>query len=85
MRANPGYETMNYDDTGPYNAMNPAQPYVAAAWDNAQDIPSTLVVGDGVRREAGGEIYTNVALESNTQYAVLVRVEIVSDNPAMVS
>ena len=74
---------MNYDDIGPY--VNADQPYVAAAWNNVQNVPDTFLIGDGTQTTVDGVTYTNVALGSNTQYAALVRVEIVSDNPAMVS
>ena len=77
--------TMNYDNVGPYDTANPGRPYVAAAWDNAQKVPNTLLVGNGIMTRAGDVEYTNVPLRSNTMYAVLVRVEIVSDNPAIVS
>ena len=77
--------TMIYDNVGPYDTANPDRPYVAAAWDNAQQVRDTLVVGNGMMTRAGDMEYTNVPLRSDTPYAVLVRVEIVSDNPAIVS
>ena len=86
MRVTAGFDTdtMNYNDVGPY--VNSDQPYVAAAWSDAKDIPSTpFVVGDGSQTTVDGVTYINVPLRSNTQYAALVRVEIVSDNPDMVS
>ena len=72
-----------YDDVGPY--VNSDLPYVAAAWSNVQDIPNIFTVGDDSVTRVDGVSYTNVPLRSNTQYAALVRVEIVSDNPNMVS
>lgn len=85
MRVTAGFDanTMDYDDVGPY--VNSDQPYVAAAWSNVQDVPNTFAVGDGSQTRVGDVTYTNVPLRSNTQYAALVRVEIVSDNPNMVS
>jgi hypothetical protein len=86
VRVTAGFDTANYDNVvEPY--INFDQPYVAAAWSDVQDIPNTrpFVVGDGSRTIVGDVTYTNVPLRSNTQYAALVRVEIVSDNPAMVS
>lgn len=74
---------MVFDNVGPY--VNSEQPYVAAAWDDVQDVPDTFIIGDGSVTVAGGVTYTNVELSSNTEYAALVRVEVVSDNPAMVS
>ena len=88
MRVTAGFDdtnTMKYNDVGPY--VNFDQPYVAAAWSNVEDIPNTrpFVVGDGSQTTVDGVTYKNVPLRSNTQYAALLRVEIVSDNPDMVS
>lgn len=73
----------NYDDVGPY--VSPNQPYVAAAWDDVQRIPESILVGDGSDFIAGGVTYRNVPLNSNTRYTVLARIEIVSDDPTMVN
>ena len=80
-----GTDTMKYNDVGPY--VDSDQPYVAAAWSDIKDIPNTrpFVVGDGSQTTVRDITYTNVPLRSNTPYAALVRVEIVSDNPDMVS
>ena len=83
VRVAAGFDTMDYDDVGPY--INSDQPYVAAAWNNVQNIPNIFVVGDGSQTRVGDVTYINVPLRSNTQYAAQVRVEIVSDNPDMVS
>lgn len=84
VRVPPGFDTntMDYDDVGPFIDEN--QPYVAAAWDNVDEIPDSFRVGDGRQTTVGGVIYTNRELSSNTQYAAFVRLEIVSDNPNVV-
>ena len=75
---------MDYDDVGPYDKTMPNAPYIAAAWDNAQAVPDTITIGAGTMTTAGGMTFNNVGLASNTEYAALVRVEIVSDDPTMV-
>ena len=75
---------MDLNDVGPYNRTRPSDPYVAAAWDDVNGVPEQIIIGDGTTTEAGGDTYTNARLASNTAYEALVRVEIVSDDPAVV-
>lgn len=60
--------------------MSSVSYYIAAAWDNPNDVPSSLTAGDGRTTIVNGVTYVNVALNSGTSYALLVRVDIVSDN-----
>lgn len=76
--------TMNYDNVHEFMGNND-EPYVAAAWDNAQNVPDTFEIGTGTTTVADGVTYRNVPLQSNSRYAAVVRVEIVSDDPTMVS
>ena len=75
---------MNFDDVGPYDRSNPNEPYVAAAWNNSQVVPDMFEIGTGSETTVDGVTYRNVPLQSNTAYAALVRVEIVSDDTSMV-
>lgn len=71
----------DYANTGPYNStVVPSQEaYITAAWSNAADVPDTYIIGDGSITMAGGIIYDNVGLSSNTDYAYLIQIEIQSD------
>ena len=75
---------VDLNDVGPYDRTRPSEPYVAAAWDDVTRVPEQITIGSGTTTAAGGETYMNVPLSSNTAYEALVRVEIVSDNPAVV-
>ena len=66
-------------DLGPY--MKGDQVYIAASWNQTSMVPSTFTIGDG----SSSSGYTNVALQSNTQYGYFIRYIIENDvDPANV-
>ncbi len=60
--------------------MRGVQYYIAAAWSDSNNIPLSFTVGDGETFTVNGVNYVNIALNSGTSYALLVRVDIESDN-----
>lgn len=68
----------DYPNIGPY--MPGAPYYIAGAWDISSEVPWSFTVGDGQTTVVNGVTYVNVALNSGTSYALLVRIDIVSDN-----
>ena len=53
--------------------------YITAAWDNANAVPSTFTIGNGSKTIVNDITYENTNLESDTQYAVLYKIDITSD------
>ena len=54
--------------------------YITAAWNDATQIPGLYVVGNQSSTTVDGNTYSNARLKSGEEYAILYRVEIVSDN-----
>ena len=67
-----------YPNIGPYTRG--ATYYLAAAWSDPAEVPSTFTVGDGTTTEVGGVVYWNAPLNAGVSYGLVIRVEIVSDN-----
>ena len=75
-----------YNSAGPYDrtANPPQQAYITAAWSNPLAVPSSFTVGDGSSTTANDRAYENVGLSSDTDYAYLIRFDIMSDTSAQV-
>ena len=79
----------NAEEIGPYNegeaniAIRNGQPYTYIAGivetSDISDYPYPYIVGDESRSSIGGVNYENVPLQSNTMYALLVRVHTADD------
>jgi netrin-G3 ligand len=76
----PPDETVYYS-AGPYNAMAepPQEAYITAAWTDRTEVPGVFTIGDGSMTQANDEIYENVRLSSDTDYAYIIRIDIESD------
>ena len=59
--------------------MPPQEYYIAAAWSDPDNVPTSFLVGDGSKTVANGVTYENVALKSDTDYVHLIRIDIQSD------
>ena len=79
-RENPPNQS-NYEDAEPYDSTaDPAQEYyITAAWSNPEEVPRSYTVGDGSKTEVDSVTYENVGLSSDTDYAYLIRFDIMSD------
>ena len=68
-------------DAMPYSATAdpPQEYYITAAWDDPKVVPDTYTVGDETETVANDVTYENGALSSNTDYAYIIRFDIMSD------
>ena len=71
----------DYLDAMPYNsdAEPPQQFYITAAWEDPTEVPRTFTIGDGTITKARDTTYENVGLSSDTDYAYIVRFDIMSN------
>ena len=67
-----------FNDAAPYDSSG--QYYITAAWNDATQIPSSYTVGNESSTTVDGVAYFNAKLKTGVEYAILYRVEIVSDN-----
>lgn len=74
-------ERSSYEDAMPYSstADPPQEYYVTAAWDDPNNVPSIFTVGDETTTTANGMNYENAALSSDSDYAYIIRFDIMSD------
>ena len=56
------------------------QYYITAAWSDASMVPLDFVVGDETSTMIDGVEYFNARLGNDREYAIFVRIDIVSDN-----
>ena len=76
-----------FSNAGPYiaNARPRQRSYITAAWSDANMVPPNFVVGDERITMVDGVTYFNAMLGDDREYAIFVRVEIVSDNDQVTS
>lgn len=79
-RENPP-DSSEYMDAMAYRstADPPQEYYITAAWDNPRDVPDMYTVGDETTTMVDGVTYENVALSSDSDYAYIIRFDIMSD------
>ena len=56
------------------------QYYITAAWSDASMVPLDFIVGDETSTVVDGDVYFNARLGNDREYAIFVRIDIVSDN-----
>ena len=66
-------------------ANPPQEAYITAAWGNPLNVPTMFTVGDGTLTTVDSVMYENVGLSSDTDYAYIIRFDIMSDTSNQVS
>ena len=76
-----------YNSAVAFNPMAdpPREAYITVAWGDALDVPTLFTVGDGTSTTVNGVDYENVGLASDTDYAYIIRFDIMSDTSDVVS
>ena len=71
----------SYSNAEPFDSTidPPQEYYITAAWTDPTGVPDVFTVGDGNVIVTGGTAYENVRLSSDTEYAYLIRIDIMSD------